>query len=107
MGDYIDFRIWYGGTFEVATPGLRYVGGDKRLLRLDTDHLSFFELVDYAMECGSYESKDFHLFYYLPDNKGLKRLVSDIDVIELGNKYGFNSNEILDVYVQQGPICKP
>ncbi|KAK1423875.1 hypothetical protein QVD17_19184 [Tagetes erecta] len=77
--------------FEDCTPRPNYVWGQSTLLWLDVDKLSYFELVDYVMETGSYQSKDFSLYCY--DCGILKHLVSDKDVIDFANSIHF-----VDVY---------
>ncbi|KAK1425137.1 hypothetical protein QVD17_20482 [Tagetes erecta] len=101
MDDLISINLWYAGKFEDSIPKPTYVGGYSAVLRLDVDKLSYFEIVDYVLDIGSYKSKDYDLYCF--DNDGvLKRLLTDRDVYEFAN-----SNQQLDIYVQQGPITKP
>jgi hypothetical protein len=107
MEDRISINLWHGGTFEVAKPKLRYVGGESKLIFVDVDKLYFFELVDYAMETGSYQEKNFIMYYFKLDDGNLKRLYNDQDVIDMGCSVSDKSTQVIDLYIQQGPIKKP
>jgi hypothetical protein len=58
------------------------------------------------METGSYQSKDFHMFCLNLGDEGFKTIASDKDVIDMAMKVSTNSSQVLDVYIQQGPIRK-
>lgn len=106
MEDRIRIKFWTNGTFEVEPPKLRYAGGNCTLLRLEVDKLSYFELLDYAMEYGSYESKNLWLYCKIPGDGRLKRLVMDRDVTEIVSMVNSTSDKGLAIYVQNQPIKK-
>src|ERR1043165_6192506 len=99
MAEEISIKLWYGGTFVSHASRLRYCGGEQKTIRLDIDHVSYFEIVDYVMKTCSYVSKDFIMYYKLPNNGGLKLLTIDADVMDMVEAFR-NADEIVNVYVQ-------
>ncbi|XP_021990818.1 uncharacterized protein LOC110887548 [Helianthus annuus] len=89
---------------EVGFDQAQYVGGDSKLVRVDVDHISYFELVDYAMESGFYSSRKFHIYGLDADDGGLHHFESDKDVLHLAGKVMTWSEPFMEVLIQPGPI---
>ena len=105
----IEVKLWFGGTIKVGFAKAKYVGGSSKLLDIHIDQMSYFELVDYAMETGCYKSRDFQVYCLNPDDGSLKQLVNDKDVLDMAMK--FNNGSIsfikfLEVFIQDGPIVQ-
>ncbi|KAJ0867672.1 hypothetical protein HanRHA438_Chr12g0565881 [Helianthus annuus] len=100
----IDVMLWIGGHIEVGFGQPQYVGGDSKLVRVDVDHISYFELVDYAIESGVYSSRKFHMYGLDADDGGLHHFESDKDVLHLASKVMTWSEPFMEVLIQPGPI---
>ncbi|KAD4585445.1 hypothetical protein E3N88_23046 [Mikania micrantha] len=102
MEDDVLVKVWYGGKLS-KNPKLHYVGGETSMIKVEVDKMSYFELVDYVMEVGLYEKKDFFMFYLLPGKKfeeGLVELKNDEDVSRMMVDLGEDVRHILHLYVE-------
>ncbi|KAK1411785.1 hypothetical protein QVD17_32525 [Tagetes erecta] len=65
--------------------------------------MSYFEIADYVMDCGSYTSKNFQILSEIPGMKFedcLIKLNDDNDVNKLMHVLGDNFKEILNLYIE-------
>ncbi|KAD4889169.1 hypothetical protein E3N88_21242 [Mikania micrantha] len=102
MEDDVLVKVWYGGKLS-KNPKLHYVGGETSMIKVEVDKMSYFELVDYVMEVGSYEKKDFLMFYLLPGKKfkeGLVELKNDEDVSRMMVDLEEDVRHTLHLYVE-------
>uniref|UniRef100_A0A803LC23 PB1-like domain-containing protein n=1 Tax=Chenopodium quinoa TaxID=63459 RepID=A0A803LC23_CHEQI len=107
--DNVTIRFWHGGSFKHQDNGeLVYVGGKGRNIKVDTDLLCYWELFEFANQCG-YITVDG--FYYLVSGlsleNGLRKIEGDEEVVELikiANEYRH-----VDVYFlhNENVVCNP
>ncbi|KAL2937711.1 Collagen alpha-1(XXVII) chain A [Bienertia sinuspersici] len=85
--DEVTLRYWHGGVFGSDKQGnLVYMGGESRTFTVDADELCFWDLEDMGKKCGGYD-KILGIFYLVPGlslYNGLRRVVADKEVLEMG-----------------------
>ncbi|KAK1432692.1 hypothetical protein QVD17_09590 [Tagetes erecta] len=110
MSDYMMVKIWHGGTV-IQEPKVKYDGGDSKIFQIDVDKMSYFEIIGYVMDCGSYESTNLLMYYLNPGTKlenGLVELKDDKDVSVLLNKFRKKLNtKICNIYTTRSQIFSP
>lgn len=78
--------LWYGGSLDFSFDQPQYIGGQSKLIRMDVDHIAYFELLEYAMDTGCYESRDFYMYGLNADTGEFKFFGDDNDVMEIALK---------------------
>lgn len=106
MAECILVKIWHGGKV-IQKPKVMYDGGQSTMFQLEVDKI--FELADYVMECGSYPSKDFVMYYSPPGLKVLEGLVQlkddhDVNDMILRFRFGRNFTQKLLMIIQPNPL---
>ncbi|KAK9078397.1 hypothetical protein SSX86_002454 [Deinandra increscens subsp. villosa] len=100
--DKVNIRLHYGGTI-VNDPIQIYIGGETKMLQIEVDKMSLFEIVDCAVEITSYTKGSFFIYIqipHMPMEDSLIKMKNDEDVMKmlyvLGDKY---DKYILEIFL--------
>uniref|UniRef100_A0A803M872 PB1-like domain-containing protein n=1 Tax=Chenopodium quinoa TaxID=63459 RepID=A0A803M872_CHEQI len=99
----VTLKFWHGGVFKFVGNGeMVYQGGKGATKQVDPDLLCYFDLLEMGKECGEVKVVE-GLYYLIPGlslSNGLRRIVNDSDVVELG---GYADKfRTVEVYVFHG-----
>ena len=99
----ITLNLWHGGLFKRDSFGmLYYEGRDYKTFAVDSDEMSWWELLDLAKKCGGYNEIN-NIQYCIPNmelENGLRNVYSDSEVREMVRLAW--EHKVLNLYVVHG-----